>query len=82
MRYPTLKEVESATNVQLLEWRRFLRSPGISVYDKVADGDSTPQNSEEVRLHEAKILERVCSRLEELGGITPEISKRVGWTPR
>lgn len=26
-----------------------------------------------------KIIDRICERFEELGGMTPEISKAIGW---
>ena len=34
----------------------------------------SPANDEQ-----KKILDRICERYGELGGMTPEISKRLGW---
>ena len=59
MKYPTLKEVESADRFTICGWYRFLPSPA---------------NDEQV-----KTVDRICKRLNDLGGFTPEISKRLGW---
>lgn len=71
MAYPTLQEVESATHRQICCWCRFLPSPG---WGAVGQPDS-----EEVRLAEASVMDRIRERLRDLGGFTPQISKSIGW---
>lgn len=69
--YPTLNEVKEADRVQLARWTRFLPSPGSR-----ATGDD---NFNEVILDESVIMQEICTRFKELGGMTPEISKAIGW---
>jgi hypothetical protein len=71
MNYPTLEQVEAADQYTICRWYRFLKSPG-------ADAINKP-NFREIMEHEAIINNRICTRLKELGGFTPEISKAIGW---
>lgn len=71
MIYPTLEQVQTASHIQLAHWYRFLPSPGIQ-----AAGDPS---FEETLEREAKIMALIRVRLNELGGITPAISKAIGW---
>lgn len=73
MKYPTLQQVEKATRTQLARWFRFLPSPGTS---------SIGQSAEEFRSDtdaETTIMGRILARFEESGGMTPGISKAIGW---
>ncbi len=71
MKYPSLSEVESANTMQLAEWYRFLDSPGAR-----AIGSSEFQ---EVLAHEKPIMDLIYDRFMQSGGMTPEISKAIGW---
>ena len=71
MIYPTAAIVESADHVQLARWFRFLKSPG---WDAVGKPDF-----ESVCSAETKIIDRIVQRFKSAGGMTPEISKRIGW---
>lgn len=73
MKYPTLEEVESATHEQLALWHRFLHSPGASAIG------ADQKTFRDVLAKEVTILERIEDRFKELGGMMPEISKRIGW---
>jgi len=35
--------------------------------------------SRTTRDEEAKVMDRIAERFDEMGGFTPEISKRIGW---
>ena len=74
MAYPTPEQVEAADAVALLRWHRFLPMAGMSAVD-------TPGHAEfDAALErEGAILNRIEERLQAFGGITPEISKAVGW---
>lgn len=74
MNYPTLEEVEAADILQLASWYRFLPSPGLGAVGQ-SDFESTMGK-------EADILDRITARLQELGGMTPAISKAIGWEDR
>lgn len=76
--YPSNAVVEEAGKYQLAWWIRFLPSPGRGVIDQ--------KHYDAVEFHEAlgreaKILNRICERFNELGGMTPELSKSIGWGP-
>lgn len=71
MKYPTMNEVETANITDLCRWHRFLKSPGYSAAG--LDG------FESVLIREKKIIDRVNVRMKDLGGMTPEISKKIGW---
>lgn len=65
MKYPTKQQVETANQVQLGEWLRFLPSPGVS-----------DLGNEKVREEEAAILDQIRLKFQ---GWTPQLSKQVGW---
>jgi hypothetical protein len=69
MDYPTLPEVDAATHTQLARWYRFLRSPGHSAVGSLAFAD--------VLIIESDVMRRICHRFEQLGGMTPAISKEI-----
>jgi len=71
MSYPTLEQVEIADIEQLCRWTRYLPSPGMSAINA--------KNFEPIVKKEADIMKRIMERQTELGGWTPEISKRIGW---
>lgn len=71
MNYPTLDEVEKADRVQLARWFRFLKSPGESAIDK--------PDFESVMHGEKAVQDRIIERFQEMGGMTPAISKQIGW---
>ena len=71
MKYPTMDEVDRADRFQLARWYRFLPSPGSESVDR-----ATFQSDME---SERAIADRICARFDELGGMTPEISKAIGW---
>ena len=71
MKYPTIQQVKVADRFALGRWYRFLESPGMSAmgssqFSKVVD-------------QELEILNEIISRFQQLGGMTPEISKRISW---
>jgi len=78
MNYPTIEAVNAADRNQICAWYRFLPSPGISALNRVGEG--RPYDEFEAALAAEKIImDRICERFAELGGMTPAISKAVGW---
>lgn len=71
MDYPTADEVENADRVQLARWSRYLSSPGSAAI-------GTPEFNERLE-EESNILNRILERFDEQGGMTPELSKEIGW---
>lgn len=71
MSYPTAEEVEAADRIQLARWSRYLNSPGSSAIGSPEFADTLEK--------EGKILDRILERFDEAGGMTPEISKEIGW---
>ena len=71
MKYPTIEEVERADRFTLARWNRFLPSPGNEAIGK--------DNFEEVLEAQVPIMNRLFERFNEMGGMTPEISKALGW---
>ena len=73
MRYPTMKEIEQADHMTLAYWVRFLPSPGAGAIgaDKAA--------FEAALTDEAERLARIMERFHAKGGMTPTISKTIGW---
>ena len=69
--FPTMEDVEAADRIQLAKWYRFLPSPGMSA---VGQDDFV-----EISENQRKIMSRIIERFQEMGGFTPEISKKVGW---
>jgi len=78
MNYPTIKEVEEASRNRLLKWTRFLPSPGQNAIGKPESWFDN-ESFEIVMEREARIMDRILERQKETGGITPELSKAVGW---
>jgi hypothetical protein len=72
MNYPSDEQVEAADHEQLCRWVRFLPSPGMYAVGR--------KDFNEVLERQAKRLERIQKRLSEMGGFTPEISKKIGWS--
>jgi DNA-directed RNA polymerase subunit RPC12/RpoP len=72
--YPDAGEVERATPEQLAKWHRFLPSPG-----EVAVPLDDRDEFERVLRWEAAILDRIEARFKEVGGMTPQLSKAIGW---
>jgi len=71
--YPTIQQVEAASHEQVCRWYRFLPSPGTSAIGR-EDG-----SFEEAMVAEKVVMDRICQRLDELGGFTSQISKKIGW---
>lgn len=74
MKYPTLEEVEKASRLDLGTWMRHLPCAGANTPEGQA-----PSVAEATRLSEAKVLDRIRERFQELGGWNPILSKAVGW---
>lgn len=72
--YPTMQQVEHASLYQLTHWNRYLQSPG-----EWAVGND---DFEKILDNEVPIITRIVERIKELGGITPAVSKAVGWDRR
>lgn len=68
MKYPTLAEVEAADHEQICRWWRFLPSPGFR-----------PKYAVQETVMELQVMDRIVIRFKQLGGMTPELSKRIGW---
>jgi hypothetical protein len=73
MIYPTINEVNGASHEQICRWYRFLPSPGMAAINM------TREVFEKCLAKDVVIMNRITERLEEFGGFTPEISKRIGW---
>lgn len=73
MIYPLPEEVHYADLAQLLHWTRFLPSPGMSTIGPSGQYDQAGMD------REVKVMELILARQSALGGITPMISKQVGW---
>lgn len=69
--YPNMNEVEKANLWQLVYWNRYLPGPGTDYMGE--------DRFEQEMKKEAKIISRIVDRIKELGWITPNISKSVGW---
>lgn len=80
MRYPTLEEVNKASPYQLLKWYRFLPSPG---WNYITGDDALDDNNygfiQDKIEEEAVIMNEIGEQLKQAGGITPALSKQVGW---
>ena len=73
MNYPTMQQVEHANLFQLVNWGRYLPDPGSKYIDQ--------DDFEKMMEKEVEILDRIIKRRDEIG-ITPEVSKAVGWERR
>jgi hypothetical protein len=70
LNYPSLERVETASRIALAWWYRFLPSPGLNHVGT--------KNFSTMHRHERKVLERILERFNEVGGMSPEISKTIG----
>ena len=66
--YPSIEEVESATQLQLCRWWRFLKSPGQLAINS--------DHFTETLRPEINIMDRIVERVKEGGGFTPDIRKQ------
>ena len=73
-----MEQVEGADIVQLCRWSRFLPSPGQNAIGKDESWFDN-ETFETLMQREAAVMNRILERQKELGGMTPEISKRIGW---
>ena len=71
--YPSLDSVATASREQLGYWRRFLPSPGMSAVGR------NQKEFDAVLKAEAPVMDAICKRFEELGGMNVQISKLIGW---
>ena len=71
MQYPTYAEVRRANREQLARWYRFLPSPGSAAVGK--------PEFEETLAREAETMNLIIDRFYSLGGMSPSISKQIGW---
>ena len=74
MQYPTIEEVNSADQIQLDTWMRFLPSPGMNFLDSSVDYEH--YQFEDSMDAEVKILDLIIDNFE---GWNPDLSKVVGW---
>lgn len=72
--YPTMQQVRTADREQLGRWYRFLPSPGTSAIER--------DDFHQVRKAEKQVMTKIVARFKELGGMTPELSKAIGWGDR
>lgn len=73
MKYPTMAAVNIAGKLELAHWYRNLPSPGTAYIGKL----SMDQFKEKMA-DEKAILDRIITRFDSEGGMTPEISKAIG----
>lgn len=71
MNYPTREQVEVASLFDLCRWWRFQGGPGL--------GRIGHDDFQETMERESILMVRIGERIKELGGWTPDISKRLGW---
>ena len=71
LEYPTLEQVEAADHTQLAKWYRFLPSPGANAAGK--------PDKMQIMTEQMSVMGRITDRFEEMGGMTPEISKAAEW---
>jgi len=74
VKYPTPAQVEQATHRELARWYRFLASPG-----SYTDSDIPAVEYTRILQREEAVLNKIILRFKELGGMTPELSKEIGW---
>lgn len=80
MTYPSPEEVEGASRLQLARWYRFLPSPGLSHHAAYERGDISGEDVAAAIQSQARTLERISDRLKLLGGLSPDISRQIGWS--
>jgi hypothetical protein len=83
VKYPTIEEVQKASHRQLAVWHRFLPSPGMNACNEgseIAMGTATGQAKlEQNRIEELTVANLISERFKLFGGMTPGISKSIGW---
>lgn len=75
MDYPTIEQAKTADREQVCRWWRFLPSPGMNAIGAKA-------SLEEVNAaidREADVMNELRERFRQVGGFTPEISRRIEW---
>jgi hypothetical protein len=72
MNYPSLEQVESASQFELGRWLRFLDSPGM----RAIDAGMTGEELDEHLFFESKVQARIGERFD---GWNPTLSKAIGW---
>jgi hypothetical protein len=70
-KYPTLEQIRKADRIQIARWYRYLPSPGMAWAGK--------ENFLEMCNHEADLMNAINTKFDALGGMTPELSKIIGW---
>jgi hypothetical protein len=70
-RYPTLKEVNDASDEQLCRWHRFLPPNG--------DSGIGSAQFEEILKREKKIMNLIHTRIANGSLLTDKMSKKIGW---
>ncbi len=82
MKYPTMNEVETASQLQLCKWYRFLPLPFTFKYPKIKGRKISGIEYDMRRTDQERqmeILNRIIEKYRELGGMTTKISKKIGW---
>jgi len=74
MEYPTMEEVEAADHLQICKWYRFLPSPGTIALGRAPEVHKTMVKKERL------IMDAISNRFLQGGGMSPEISKKIGLT--
>lgn len=74
--YPNLEDVERATLLELCRWYRFLPSPGARAIGR------TEEEFYAALAADKPVQDRIIQRMQEMGGMTPAISKAIGWDPQ
>lgn len=69
--YPSKEQVESADREQMARWMRFLPSPGADFIGK--------PDFQEAMIREKAIMDLIVERFHQAGGMSPGISKKIGW---
>ncbi len=71
LKYPTETEINNADRIQIARWYRYLPSPGVAYIGDESFIDHCH--------NEARLMDRINSRFEQLGGMTSELSKTIAW---
>lgn len=82
MRFPTPEEVESADQLQLCKWMRFLQLPYAVRWGRRGGKKLSPEEflaREDDIKRWTKIMDRIMERFSVNGGWTQELSKSIGW---
>ena len=76
MEYPEMEEVETASHEDLARWYRFLPCPGGT---ELSNFSTRRPGVGAIITREKRVMEKIITRLNNMGGITPAISKKIGW---